>query len=322
MKLLTLVCMASATLLAACGGGGASSSPSLAPSGSTQAVSGTLTIGNPGSMAMSSRRAPAFVSASTKHVVLFIDGAATASSVTTTCGASTATGCTIAWAAQLTVPNVHLFAVEADSGTNAPANTVLSVGSASYQIVAGSANSLTIPSLNGIAHTATISVGTCSGTTPNSSCNGTVTLADPANNAIAYTGATIVPTTGNAPSSGNIFDNGVATFASSAPAVGTITGTAQAPFSSLAAGTLTVSGVNTTGSYTYQVTCAAGATGTFGITAGGASTIDTVVTPAELAGLSPAVSQPPAGLVVMGTPASFTCVGGNIDSTAGSLTLN
>ncbi|MGB8266733.1 MAG: hypothetical protein WCE44_10450 [Candidatus Velthaea sp.] len=159
--------------------------------------------------------------------------------------------------------------------------------------------------------------------TPSSQAEpGTVTLAAAAGNAIAYTGATVVPTTGNSPSSGNVYDNGNATFVSSAPAVGTITGTAVATFTTLAAGLLTVSGVNPTGIYTYQVTCVGGATGTFGITMAGAASASGAVSPAELAGLTPAVAYPASGVTVSGTAPGFTCTAGNISSTGGTLPIN
>jgi hypothetical protein len=286
MKLSTAVCMAFALLLAACGGGSNSSpTPLVGPgAGSTiQSVSGTLLIGNPGTTVTSTTRAPAFVSSSTKHVALFIDGAATTAGQVSSCSATTGTGagCTITWAAQLTVPAAHTFAVEADSGTNAPANTVLSVGSGSYAIVAGTANALGALSLNGIASQATFTVGLCTGVSPNSGCPGTITISAPANNAIAYTGAVAVPTTGNLPTSGNVFDNGPATFVSTAPATGTITGTP-----------------------------------------GGGATADTILTAPELAGLTPVVSLPAAGLTVAGTPVTFTCTAGNITSTGGTLPVN
>jgi hypothetical protein len=321
MKLATIACTACAVLFAACGGG-TSTSPAPA-NASLQQVSGTFTIGNPGSTAQSSQRGPLFVSASTKHAALFVDGAVTAAGSTTTCIAATGTGtgCTITWAAQLSVPGAHTFAVETDSGTNAPANTVLSEGAGSYAIVAGSGNTLTALSLNGAVAGATFTVAACSGTTPASLCSGTITLSAPAGNAIAYTGATVVPTTGNSPSSGNVFDNGNATFVSSAPAIGTITGTVQATFSSLATGTLTVSGVDTTGIYTYQVTCGAAATGTFGITVAGGVTPSLAVSAAELAALSPAVSYP-ASIAVIGTAPSFACAAGNISSATGTLPVN
>jgi hypothetical protein len=329
MKLTTFACMAAAMLLAACGGGGSNGSspaPVVTPGTgvTTQSVSGTLLIGNPGTTASSNNRSPAFVSPSTKHVALFIDNGAAAAGQTTTCTASTGTGtgCTITWAAQLTVPAPHTFAVEADTGSNAPTNTVVSIGSGSYAIVAGTGNTLGTLSLNGIATGVTYTVGTCSGVSPNSMCPGTLTISAPAGNAIAYTGATTVPTTGNLPTSGNVFDNGPATFVSSTPLVGTITGTAQTTFSSLAGGTLTVSGVDTTGAYTYAVTCGTGTTGTFGITAGGAATADGIITPTQLATLSPAVLFPAAGLTVLGTAPLFTCTAGNITSTGGTLPVN
>jgi hypothetical protein len=60
----------------------------------------------------------------------------------------------------------------------------------------------------------------------------------------------------NNPSNGTVYDNGSVTLASSNAVAGTgglETGTAQKPFSTLAANTLTITGVNTTGVYTYQV---------------------------------------------------------------------
>ena len=147
-------------------------------------------------------------------------------------------------------------------------------------------------------------------------------VAAPANNAIAYTGGAAVPTTGNLPTSGNVFDNGPATFVSSNPTIGTITAGAQSPFSTLVGGTLSLAGVNTTGIYTYAVTCGAAATGTFTITPGGGATADTILTAPELAGLTPVVSLPAAGLTVAGTALSFTCTAGNITSTGGTVPVN
>ncbi len=334
MKLTTLACMASALLLASCGGGSNATTPqnvvTPGPGVTTQSVSGTLLIGNPGTTTSSKTRNTAFVSSSTMHVALFIDGAAAtagaASGCTATTGGTGTSTCTITWAAQLTVPAAHTFAVEADSGTNAPANTVLSEGSGSYPIVAGTANALGTLSLNGVAKNATFTVATCSGAAPNSLCTGNITIAAPANNAIAYTGSVVVPTAGSLPTSGNVFDNGAVTFVSSTPANGTLTGTAQTAsantFSTLTAGTLSVAGVDTTGVYTYQVTCGATATGTFGITIGGAATPSGLVTTAELAALPTAVTYPAAGIVVLGTPVSFTCTGGNITSSGGTLPVN
>jgi hypothetical protein len=291
-------------------------------------VSGTLTIGSPNTQSKSSKVKTYSVSPSTGHAAVFIDGAVANSGSTTTCVASNGngTGCTISWSANLAVPASHVFAVETDTGSNAPANTVLSEGSGSFAVVAGSGNSLSALSLNGVVKQATFTVTACSGVSPNSLCNGSVSLASAAGSAIAYTGSTIVPTTGNSPSSGNVFDNGAVTFASATSASGLVTGTAQTSgsnvFSTYAGNTLTASGVNTTGTYTYQATCVGAATGTFGITVGGASTPSLAVTSAELAALSTPVSYPAAGVTVIGTAPQFACTAGNISASSGSLPVN
>ena len=293
-------------------------------------VTGTLSIGGSQSAtamsrAQSSRLRPEFVSPATGHVALFIDGAAAAAGAITGAGCTPTTGtgtsCTIPWSAQLTVPASHVFAVETDSGTaGVPNNTVLSVGAQTYAIVAG-ANTLAALSLNGVVKDATFAITGCATNT----CNGTVTLAAAAGNAISYTGATAVPTNGNAPSSGNIFDNGPVTLASSNTVAGTgglVTGTAQAPFSTYAPNTLSVVGVNTTGVYTYAATCNATATGTFGITLADAAGTSGLVTTAELGGLAPAVAYPATGLTVLGTAPSFSCTAGTIGSATGTLPVN
>jgi hypothetical protein len=330
----TFACIGTAVLLTACSGG---SSGIPSGSGSTptmQQVSGTLTI-EP--LPQSDRggqnkgRKPQFVSPSTGHAAVFIDGSATASGSTATCvaDAGTGVGCTIAWSAQLAVPAAHTFAVEADTGTNTPPNTVLSEGSGSYAVVAGTGNTLTALSLNGVVKQASFSVTNCSGAPPSSLCNGTVVLAAAAGNAIAYTGATVVPAIGNSPSSGNVFDNGALTLVSSnaiAETGGLVTGTAETTgsnvFSALATNILTISGVNTTGTYTYQVTCNTAATGTFGLTIAGAATPSLAVTTAELAALSPAVTYPAGGITVVGTAPLFTCTAGTIASSSGTLPVN
>ena len=327
LKARAVACIGAALLLSACSGG-ASSSTSPSVTASLRQTSGTLTISSPSARPLSIGRKPEFVSPSTGHASLFIDGAAANSGSTTSCTAATGTGtgCTISWSAQLSVPANHVFAVETDTGATAPTNTVLSEGEASYAVVAGSGNTLAALSLNGVVKQATFAITACSGVSPNSLCNGTVVLAAAAGNAISYTGSTVVPTTGNSPSSGNVFDNGAVTFVSATPANGLVTGTAQTNgsnvFSTLVANTLTVSGVNTTGTYTYQATCASGATGTFGITVGGASTPSLAVTTAELAGLPTPVAYPAAGITVIGTAPVFTCSGGNVSGSTGTLPVN
>jgi hypothetical protein len=326
---MSFACIATAMLLAACSSGsGSTGAAGVAPA--VENVSGSLSIGFAPASTLSRARKPQFVSPSTGHAALFIDGAAASAGSTTTCTATTGTGtgCTIPWSASVTVPASHTFAVEIDTGANAPANTVLAEGGGTYALVAGT-NTLAGLSLNGTVKQATFSVTACSGVSPNSLCNGNVVLAASAGSAIAYTGAVVVPSTGNSPSSGNVFDNGVVTFVSSNTVAGTgglVTGSAQTTggnvFSTYATNTLTVSGVNTTGTYTYQVTCNSAATGTFGITVGGAASPSGVVTTAELAALSTAVSYPAAGITVIGTTPSFNCAAGVISAAAGTLPVN
>jgi len=317
-------CIGTAVFLAACSSGGSNnSSPGTPGSSTVQQVSGTLKIGLSVKGASNSARKPAYVSAATTHAAVFIDGAASAAGSTTTCSAvtGTGTGCTISWSAALTVPASHTFAVETDTGSNSPINTVLAEGAGSYAIVAGT-NSLGTLSLNGVVVNASFTVTGC----PSASvCNGNVTLSDAASDAIAYNGSTTVPTIGNSPSSGNVFDNGNVTFVSSNPSLGTgglVTGTAQSPFSTFAPSTLTVAGVNLTGIYTYQVTCNTGTTGTFGITVGGAATPSDAVTALELSSLTTPVSYPLSGVTTLPTAPSFTCTGGVISSATGTLPVN
>ena len=310
-------------LLAACGGGGGSTNTS--PSNVLQ-VSGSLPIvSNQAGALASTSRSPKFVSLATANARLFIDGIATPSGAATTCTATNGTGtsCTIAWSANVTVPASHTFTVETDTGAGGtPANTALSEGSGQYVIIAGN-NTLTPMSLNGIVVGALFTVTSCTAT----SCSGNVTLSDASGNAIVYGGALTVPTNGQTPTSGNVYDNNGAgtsnvTITSATPAVGTITGIAQGTTSSYTAGTLTTLSVNATGIYTFSASCVAAANGTFGLTVGGAATKSGNVTPAELAALTPAVTYPAAGVVVKGTPPSFTCSNGNISSATGTLPVN
>jgi hypothetical protein len=267
------------------------------------------------------------VSPATKHAAVFINGATAAAGSTATCtppSAGTGTGCTIAWSATLTVPGSYLFAVETDTGTNAPANTVLSEGANTYALVAGTGNALAALSLNGVVQDASFGVGTCT----TSSCIGTLTLAAAAGNIISFAGTTLVPTAGNNPSSGNIFDNGSVTFVSSAAGIGLVTGSAYMSdanvYASYASNTLTVSGAQATtfGTYPYQVTCAGGATGTFGITAAIVGTASGDVSAGELSGLTTPVFYPAATITVLGTAPTFTCTSGTIGSTTGTVPVN
>jgi hypothetical protein len=329
MDLRRVLCIAGVLSLAACSGGGGSSSTPGKTTGA-QRVSGTITIVQPPASVLGIHRRPAFVSPSTGHAALFINGGAIASGSTTSCtppSFGSGTGCTISWSANLVVPASYVFSVETDTGTTfAPNNTVLSEGSNSYAIVAGN-NALAALSLNGVVKIVSYGVTSCT----TSSCIGNLSLAAAAGNIISYDGATTVPAVGNSPSSGNVFDNGSVTFVGST-AYGNVTGSPDTDgantYATYAAGapdTLTISGVQpyTTGTYPYQVTCVAAATGTFGITAAGDITPSGDVTTAELAtGLSPAVSYPAAAIAVLGTVPSFGCTNGVISTTTGTVPVN
>jgi hypothetical protein len=317
--------------VAGCGGGGGATTPTMNPSTPTtlQEVDGVLTIDEPlVQVASSHARLPAFVSSLTKHAAVFIDGATAAagtSTCTTTGTAGTGTACTIPWKANVSVPAMHYFAVEIDGGaSDTPPNTVAGEGRGQYALVAGSGNTLSpTMTLNGTVATATYSVTSCTA----SACSGNVSLSTPAGILITYAGGTTVPAAGNSPTTGTVYDNGNVTFVSSNVAAGggLITGIAQTSganiFSTYAANTLTVSGVNTTGIYTYQATCNGTGTGTFGITATIVGTQSSDVTAAELAALSPAVTYP-AGITVLTTAPSFTCTNGAIGDATGTIPVN
>jgi hypothetical protein len=321
MKPITLVsCIGIAVMLAACGGGGASSTPSVSNTSATvQQVYGTLFIGDmPSSSAASNARKPAYVSAAATHASVFINGSATTAGTTTTCSATTGTGtgCTISWSTALAVPNSYTFTVEIDNGSK-----ILAVGKNTYALIAG-ANTLSALTLNGVVAQASFTVTSCPTA---ATCNGSVTLADAAGDAIAYTGVTAVPTAGNNPTTGTIFDNGSVTLASSNATNGLVSGIAQSvggTFSTFASSTLTIGGVETAGAYTYSVTCNAEAgPAVFGITVGGASTPSGDLTPGQLTTLG-AVSYPAGPPTVTGTAPSFSCTAGTISSATGTLPVN
>ncbi len=321
-----------AMFVAGCGGDGGTTVPGTMnpPTPTTlQEADGVLTIDEPAVVPASNHaRSPAFVSSLTKHAAVFIDGATVAagtSTCTTTGTSGTGTACSIPWKATVAVPASHVFAVEIDGGaSDSPPNTVAAEGRAQYALVAGSGNILSPTlSLNGTVATATYSVTSCTATT----CNGNISLSTPAGIVITYTGSGTVPTSGNNPSTGTVYDNGNVTFVSNNTAAGggLITGSAQSStpnvYSTYAANTLTVVGVSTTGIYTYQVTCNATGTGTFGITATilGPKSLD--VTATELAALSPAVTYP-TGITVLTTAPSFSCTNGAIGDASGTNPVN
>lgn len=319
--------LAMAAALAAVVGGVAVAS---AMSPQVKHVHGTLKIAMPaGGVKLTSAQLPGYVSTGTRLAALFIDGATTPAGQTASCTATngTGTGCTITWSASLTVPGTHSFAVEIDTGTTVtPNNTVLAEGEASYTVfpgtntlgTGGNGNPLT---LNGVVNTYFYNLSGCTG----SSCSGTVTPADAAAYSIFYAGTLTTPTQGN-PTSGNVFDNNGGgktnlTFASDNAAIGTVTGNAVAPFTSVSSNSLSILGVNATDAFTYTVTCAAGATGKFGLVSGGGTTGSGDVTSAELAGLSPAVSYP-AGPTGLDSANLFTCTNGAASNASGSIVTN
>jgi hypothetical protein len=297
-------------------------------------VGGTIEIALPSVSSVSTTevRLDSFhkeVSGGTTHAALFIDGSSSPAGQTSSCTATigTGTGCTISWNANLTAPASHTFAVETDNGSK-----VLDEGKASYFVNLGS-NSLgsggagNAPlSLNAAVFTTGYSVGSCIAGT----CTGSLSLFDAAFYSIAYAGSTVVPTNGQNPTSGNVFDNNGGgannfTATSSSAGIGTVTGTAQSSgsntYATYSSGTLTIVGVTTSGNWSFSVACASGASGTFGINFGGLTTPSGDVTSAELGALSPAVTYPtsPAGT---GTGNIFTCTSGAISATSGTLVTN
>ena len=100
-----------------------------------------------------------------------------------------------------------------------------------------------------------------------------------------------------------------------------MTGTAQAPWTSISSNTLTILGANASQTYTYAVTCVAGANGKFGLLSGGGASGSGDVTATELAGLPTAVTYP-AGPGGIDTTNLFTCTNGVASDTNGSLVTN
>ncbi|HEV2218492.1 MAG TPA: hypothetical protein VGV88_13085 [Candidatus Dormibacteraeota bacterium] len=302
-------------------------------------VDGTLQVAGPlgpavamggGGSRLPSAQLPTYVSTATTHAALFIDGAATPAGQATSCSASngTGTGCTISWSANLSVPAMHSFAVEIDTGaTVVPHNTVLAEGKASYTVfpgnnTLGSGGNGSPLSLNGVVNTYFYSISGCAG----ASCSGSVTPADAASYSIFYAGALTTPTPG-VPTSGNVFDNaGINntspfTFASDTPSIGTMTGTAQAPWTTTGTNVMTILGVNASDLFPFQVTCVAGANGKFGVVSGGGALPYGNVTASELSGLSPAVLYP-AGPGGLDTTNLFTCANGVALSATGTIITN
>jgi hypothetical protein len=180
-------------------------------------------------------------------------------------------------------------------------------------------------SLNGVAR-AGGTLGSNAISCPTSaSCTVNMAVGDATGYAIAYSGSAVVPTQGQAPTSGNVFDNNGGgsvnlTFASSNSSVGTVTGGAHSSgsntYSTYASGTVTVVGVSPDGGYTVSVACVAGASGSFAVVAGGTGAGSGDVTSSELSGLTPAVAYPT--LLANSGTNPFTCNNGAISGPAGA----
>jgi hypothetical protein len=323
------LCAGSALAFAACSNGGASNAlPAPSSGATTQQVSGTIAIGLNGATntTSSGRARPAYVSSSTTHAYVFINGSAAPNNASSSCTSGSGTTgagtfCTINWTANLAVPGSYTFAVETDNGSS-----VLAEGAATYTIVAGS-NTLSALTLNGVAAEANFTTSSCSAASVQpGTCNGTVTLLDAAGNTIEYTGTSVVPTVGNSPSTGTVFDDGNVTFSGSTPN-GLVIGSAQSSggntFSTYASNVLTVGGViNAAGAYNLQVQCATASTsGVIGIAIGGGASPSHDVTAAELTSENPAPSYP-SSIATVATAPSYTCTTGVISSATGTLPVN
>lgn len=327
--------IAIALLLGGCSSGGSGGS-SLAPGAATvqpsvQQVSGTLTIGTPPATSGTSSlaRKPEYVSASTTHAYIFINGSSTPANTSSTCGPASGTSgvtattyCTISWSTALAVPATYNFQVETDNGTK-----VLAEGSIQEALVAG-VNTLGTLTLNGVVNNATFTTSSCvpgsAGVTAGT-CSGTVSLSSNALDAITYNGSLLTVNGGLNPTTGTVFDNGSVTFAAST-ANGLVTGTAQTVgtyvYSTFAANTLTVSGVSTTGTYTFAVKCAtASTTGTFGITVGGGASqaAGVNISNATLTGIGTTYVN---SVSTVATAPTYTCTNGVISSATGTLPIN
>jgi DNA-binding beta-propeller fold protein YncE len=315
-----------AAALGACSGGsgvrpgrslvglGAPVNANVIGSVSKSTAAGTMIIEIRPATPLGAVRKPDYVSAATTHAYVFINGSATPNNASSTCTGSETTGtgtfCTITWTAALAVPHAYVFDVEISN--NAPAS-VLAVGQQTYALVAGT-NTLSMLTLNGVVANANFSTVSCSNVSLPGTCVGTVVLQDAAGVAIGYTGATTVPTTGNNPTTGTVFDNGNVTFASNA-ASGLVIGTAQFSggntFSTFAPNTLTVAGVNTTGIYPFQVSCATGSTtGNFGITVGGGTSPSGDIIGSQRANENPVPTYPSS--VIVAKPPQYSCMSGSI----------
>jgi hypothetical protein len=300
MNLRALVPFISIAALAACLGGGSNGIPGAGsnstPQQSATIATGSLTIAIPqAAQASSSARKPSYISPSTKHAAVFIDGAKTAAG-SATC-TSPCTSLTINWTG---TSGSHSFAVESDDGS--PFNYVLAEGIQTYTLVAGANGTLTPKlTLNGVAYgfIAITVVGCVTNVQAPSVpyCSGTFAVTDVDGNLIVPPGD---------------FDNGPITFLPNG------VGNGQFSNGQCSSPNLTSLCIPNTsgGGYGFLVSCNTGATGTFYVgssfTSGSGD-----VTAAELSGLSPAVTYPnDTGLDEGSLNPVFTCTNGVISAPA------
>jgi hypothetical protein len=287
-RTMPLILIATAMLAGCAGGGGTSGAP---PAQAGLPASGLLTITGPPSTSSLARR-PQFISSATAHAAIFIDSVTTAAGTSTSCSS----GCVIPYT---TTAGTHTLRAEIDNSSH----VVLGEGTTGAQtIVAGSGNNFTM-TVNGAAAEFTWIANT--GSSPASPAQPTSITA---NWAVADSSAVVIT---DAPGSAT-FDGGTITFGVT---VSGLTGSTP----TFTPTTLThpdASGND----YSFTASCnGATGTGTFSVTAtSGAGSGD--VLPAQLAGLSPAVTYPSSTLSV--TPVhTYTCANGVISDSSGNVTL-
>jgi len=288
LRLLLPPCLA-LTLLAGCAGGGSSIST---PQQSGSPATGTLTlVALPTS---SHARKPEYISSATAHAAFFVDSVTAAAGSSSSCSA----GCTIPYS---TTAGTHTLSAEIDNSSH----VVLAEGTTGPQtLVSGPGNNFTI-TLNGAA--AQLSWVANTGSSPASPAQPTSVTA---NWAVADSSGVLIT---NAPTGSAAFDGGTITFA--AVVVSGLSG------ASPTVSPTTLAHPDAAGNdYAFTASCnGATGTGTFNVTAtSGPGSGD--VLPAQLAGLSPAVTYPSTALSVTPTH-TYTCTNGVISDSSGSVTL-
>jgi hypothetical protein len=274
-------CILTAGMVAACSGG---SGNGTVPQQTQQkfAATGTLTLALPQSTSSSARK-PAYVGASTGHAEVFIND--TLAGSTTSC---TSVSCSLAWTYYLSSGSANQsvsFAVEADTGTNAPAHTILSAGANSYDISPGSNGTPLDLTLSGAAAGVTWTAGTLNNTPNPGTVAGTFSVLDAIGNTITSPGST--------------FDNAPITFTSTPENVGGGSFSTPTALSSVTSDAFAAACTATNG--TFQISA---------IAASSSTALDST-TLSILSGQSPAISYPSAGLSAA-TVYIYNCTSGVI----------